>query len=441
MPGDGGEPTDPPLSLRDRIAAYEQASKSTTAATATTTATASRHPKSTQASKDTPNTAQDGQVKRVGADDQPSTSFPSPTTLVERERDEQASSAATSSPLTSAALKLGAGRPQFSSSNKRSADSNETDAIRPHEQALQVDTKSYIEATESPRKAASPSSVSKAASPPPPIPARPGSQTNSPTTSNPPRPAFETRRPSRSATMSSSSSARSDISNQSAPPRLPPRRSSTLSAGSAVASLNNVSVGGPTLPPRPARNTAASSSPVRPQAPLPASTAVTPVSPTSYTRYTPSSRRLNGAMSSDSKTSSLASSELSRTLSAASSNATPTTSGRSTPTNALSASSLSSSRPRPIDPRARKRYDKLFDQCRFKDPTRPQWIKDSGTDEVDGLIVRQVWLRSRLPSERLSQIWLACDASGKGKLHRNEFSEGMWMIDEELRRRRQGLRS
>ncbi|KAK4053107.1 hypothetical protein OIV83_001842 [Microbotryomycetes sp. JL201] len=161
--------------------------------------------------------------------------------------------------------------------------------------------------------------------------------------------------------------------------------------------------------------------PVKPQTPLPASTAVSPVSSTTYSRYTPASRRINGS-SSDGKTSSLAST----------SSQVSTTSGRSTPT--------STNRQRPMDPRARKRYERLFDQCRSKDPTRPAWIKDGGTDAVDGLIVRQVWLRSKLSQERLGQIWLSCTATGDSSLHRDEFCQGMWMIDEELRRNRQGLR-
>ncbi|KAH9958328.1 hypothetical protein BC827DRAFT_1269618 [Russula dissimulans] len=62
-------------------------------------------------------------------------------------------------------------------------------------------------------------------------------------------------------------------------------------------------------------------------------------------------------------------------------------------------------------------------------------VSESGSDaKLDGRVVREIWLKSRLESERLWDIWNECDRDGTGSLDRDAFARGMARIDEELRR-------
>ncbi|KIL69839.1 hypothetical protein M378DRAFT_97897 [Amanita muscaria Koide BX008] len=61
--------------------------------------------------------------------------------------------------------------------------------------------------------------------------------------------------------------------------------------------------------------------------------------------------------------------------------------------------------------------------------------KAVGSNEVlEGCIVRCVWMRSSLDKSRLRDIWNECDTEKKGVLDKESFVRGMWRIDEELRR-------
>ncbi|KAH8099542.1 hypothetical protein BXZ70DRAFT_1078252 [Cristinia sonorae] len=58
-----------------------------------------------------------------------------------------------------------------------------------------------------------------------------------------------------------------------------------------------------------------------------------------------------------------------------------------------------------------------------------------GADErLDGRIVAKIWKLSRLEKSKLKDIWIECDPTGTGSLDRAAFVKGMWRIDEELRR-------
>lgn len=54
---------------------------------------------------------------------------------------------------------------------------------------------------------------------------------------------------------------------------------------------------------------------------------------------------------------------------------------------------------RPVDPRAKRRYQALFDQ-----QCRTMGNKDQ---RINGKVVRRIWERSKLPEARLKQIWYA----------------------------------
>ena len=52
---------------------------------------------------------------------------------------------------------------------------------------------------------------------------------------------------------------------------------------------------------------------------------------------------------------------------------------------------------------------------------------------VLNVVVRDIWSRSRLPSEVLEEVWDLVDVRGDGKLEREEFVVGFWLIDSRLR--------
>ena len=54
-------------------------------------------------------------------------------------------------------------------------------------------------------------------------------------------------------------------------------------------------------------------------------------------------------------------------------------------------------------------------------------------DAVLNVVVRDIWSRSRLPSDVLEEVWDLVDVRGDGKLEREEFVVGFWLIDSRLR--------
>lgn len=59
-----------------------------------------------------------------------------------------------------------------------------------------------------------------------------------------------------------------------------------------------------------------------------------------------------------------------------------------------------------------------------------------GEDEVLNLVVRDVWLRSRLPAQVLEEVWSLVDRRGVGRLTKEEFVVGLWLIDQRLKGRK-----
>ncbi|KAI6036468.1 hypothetical protein BKA83DRAFT_26065 [Pisolithus microcarpus] len=58
----------------------------------------------------------------------------------------------------------------------------------------------------------------------------------------------------------------------------------------------------------------------------------------------------------------------------------------------------------------------------------------SAEEKLNGRIVKYIWKASRLDRRKLWDIWNDCDPHKTGSLDRNAFVQGMWRIDEELRR-------
>jgi hypothetical protein len=57
-------------------------------------------------------------------------------------------------------------------------------------------------------------------------------------------------------------------------------------------------------------------------------------------------------------------------------------------------------------------------------------------DLVVNIVVRDIWMRSRLPRDELAEVWDLVDRDRKGALGKDEFVVGMWLIDQRLRGRK-----
>jgi hypothetical protein len=55
---------------------------------------------------------------------------------------------------------------------------------------------------------------------------------------------------------------------------------------------------------------------------------------------------------------------------------------------------------------------------------------------VHAYVVRDIWQRSHLPTNTLSGIWELVDGLGKGRLRREEFLVGLWLVDQCLKGRK-----
>ncbi|OAA69770.1 EPS15 domain-containing protein [Cordyceps fumosorosea ARSEF 2679] len=58
------------------------------------------------------------------------------------------------------------------------------------------------------------------------------------------------------------------------------------------------------------------------------------------------------------------------------------------------------------------------------------------SDCVADVVVRDIWRRSRLPAEELAEVWELVDRGRAGRLTRQEFVVGMFLIDQRLRGRK-----
>ena len=93
-----------------------------------------------------------------------------------------------------------------------------------------------------------------------------------------------------------------------------------------------------------------------------------------------------------------------------------------------------------ITPRERKRYEAVWASNRgvLLDYHKPNLGTNSGEipEFVVNVVVREVWKRSRLPVDELTEVWDLVDRKGLGMLGRTEFVVGMWLIDQRLRGRK-----
>lgn len=57
-------------------------------------------------------------------------------------------------------------------------------------------------------------------------------------------------------------------------------------------------------------------------------------------------------------------------------------------------------------------------------------------EQVSNMVARDIWSRSRLPETMLGMVWDLVDNDGNGRLNRDEFVVGMWLIDQRLKGRK-----
>ncbi|KAL8735950.1 MAG: hypothetical protein Q9166_000512 [cf. Caloplaca sp. 2 TL-2023] len=57
-------------------------------------------------------------------------------------------------------------------------------------------------------------------------------------------------------------------------------------------------------------------------------------------------------------------------------------------------------------------------------------------NSVLNIIVRDIWSRSKLPTDTLEEVWELVDSNGMGMLGKEEFVVGMWLVDQRLKGRK-----
>jgi hypothetical protein len=58
------------------------------------------------------------------------------------------------------------------------------------------------------------------------------------------------------------------------------------------------------------------------------------------------------------------------------------------------------------------------------------------TLDVLNIVVKEIWDRSRLPQHELEEVWDLVDGRGVGRLRREEFVIGLWLVDQRLKGRK-----
>ena len=65
-----------------------------------------------------------------------------------------------------------------------------------------------------------------------------------------------------------------------------------------------------------------------------------------------------------------------------------------------------------------------------------QELRASVADQVSNIVAREIWQRSRLPDVVLETVWDLVDTDAVGRLSKEEFVVGMWLIDQRLKGRK-----
>ncbi len=80
-----------------------------------------------------------------------------------------------------------------------------------------------------------------------------------------------------------------------------------------------------------------------------------------------------------------------------------------------------------VTERERKRYEGVWAA------NRGVLMPSDSPNSVINIVVRELWKRSRLPDDVLEEVWDLVDNQGIGRLERDEFVVGMFLIDQRLK--------
>lgn len=87
-----------------------------------------------------------------------------------------------------------------------------------------------------------------------------------------------------------------------------------------------------------------------------------------------------------------------------------------------------------ITERERKRYEAVWASNKGLFMSGPDGNGDENT--VCSLVVRDIFSRSRLHADELEEVYSLVDRHGNGRLEREEFVVGLWLIDQRLKGRK-----
>lgn len=74
--------------------------------------------------------------------------------------------------------------------------------------------------------------------------------------------------------------------------------------------------------------------------------------------------------------------------------------------------------------------------ARFPDAKDSAAIREQVPEQVSNLVVKDLWTRSRLPAHILEEVWSLVDSQENGRLLKEEFVVGLWLIDQRLKGRK-----
>ena len=80
-----------------------------------------------------------------------------------------------------------------------------------------------------------------------------------------------------------------------------------------------------------------------------------------------------------------------------------------------------------VTERGRKRYEGVWAA------NKGLLMEPESADSVLNIVVRDIWSRSRLPDDVLEEVWDLVDTRDNGRLGREEFVVGLWLIDSRLK--------
>lgn len=107
-----------------------------------------------------------------------------------------------------------------------------------------------------------------------------------------------------------------------------------------------------------------------------------------------------------------------------------------------------------VTERERKRYEGVWAAnkgllCSFsrdeeiklrKIPSQRAQLQESLRDQVSNIVAKDIWNRSKLSETTLEVVWGLVDNDGVGRLGKEEFVVGMWLIDQRLKGRKLPVR-